>query len=119
MRFAVVAALCAAVAGCADSPVDYGGSLSHKDPKWASAGCQQARAAAADYEVREKQHPGWAAGMLIGPYGLGLAAAIKDHEQKQRKLFARNVHLQCSSLPLPKALQIDPASQAPSQTKYP
>jgi len=119
MRFAVVAALCAVLAGCVDSPVDYGGSLSTQDPKWASPECQQARMAASDYDAREKQHPGWAAGILLGPYGLGLAAAIKEHEQKQRKLFARNIHLQCSSLPLPKALQVDPASQGPSQTKYP
>jgi len=33
--------------------------------------------------------------------------ASKEAEQKQRKLFARQVHLQCSSLPLPKELQGD------------
>ncbi len=111
-----VFALAAASAGCATSPVDYGASLSQQDPKWASPECQQARAAASDYEVREKQHPGWEFAAL-GPYGLGIIAATKEHEQKQRKLQDRQVHLQCSSLPLPEGLQGGPAS--PSQTKYP
>ena len=106
MRIAVSVALAATVAGCATSPVDYGASLSPQDPKWASPDCQQARAAAAAYEVREKQHPGWEFAAL-GPYGLGIIAATKEAEQKQRKLHARDVHLQCSSLPLPKELQGD------------
>ncbi len=72
--------------------------------------------AASDYEVREKQHPGWEF-VALGPYGLGIIAAAKEQEQKQRKLFAREVHLQCSSLPLPKALQGDPSPASP--TKYP
>ncbi len=74
--------------------------------------------AASDYEAREKQHPGWGF-VALGPYGLGIIAAVKEHEQKQRKLFAREVHLQCSSLPLPKALQGDPSPPAASETKYP
>ncbi|SJM28317.1 hypothetical protein BQ8482_110247 [Mesorhizobium delmotii] len=68
-----------------------------------------------------KKQPGWGTGVFLGPYGLGLAAAIKEHQQKQRKLFARAVHLRCSSLPLPKELQSDLSPQAASanQTKYP
>ncbi|TPK93058.1 hypothetical protein FJ934_19530 [Mesorhizobium sp. B2-4-12] len=113
-----MSALAATAAGCATSPVDYGASLSQQDQKWASPACQQARAAASDYELREKQHPGWEFAAL-GPYGLGLIAAVKEHEQKQRKLFARNVHLQCSSRPLPKELQGDTSSAGASQMKYP
>ena len=112
-----MSALAATVAGCATSPVDYGASLSPRDPKWASPGCQQARAAAADYAVREKQHPGWEF-VALGPYGLGIIAATTEAEHKQRKLFARNVHLQCSSLPLPKELQGD-LSPAAAPAKYP
>ncbi|WP_250889135.1 hypothetical protein [Mesorhizobium sp. dw_380] len=107
-----MSALAATVAGCATSPVDYGASLSQQDQKWASPQCQQARAEASDYEVREKQHPGWEFAAL-GPYGLGIIAATKEHEQKQRKLFARTVHLQCSSLPLPKELEGDPSPRMP------
>ena len=111
-------ALAATVSGCATSPVDYGASLSNQDPKWASPACQQARIDASDYAAREKTHPGWGF-VVLGPYGLGLAAAIKEHEQEQRKLFAREVHLACSSLPLPKDLQSDPKAATANQTKYP
>ncbi len=119
MRIALVAALCAAAAGCASSPVDYGASLSQRDPKWASPECQRARTAASDYAAREKEHPGWGFGVLIGPYSMGLVAAVKEHERQQRKLFARNVHLQCSSQPLPKELDFDPQADAPTKTHYP
>lgn len=112
-----MSALAATVAGCATSPVDYGTSLSPQDPKWASPECQQARAAASDYAVREKQHPGWEF-TALGPYGLGIIAATKEAEQKQRKLYARNVHLQCSSLPLPKELQGD-LNPAVAKAQYP
>ncbi|MDX8540476.1 hypothetical protein EN858_11230 [Mesorhizobium sp. M4B.F.Ca.ET.215.01.1.1] len=116
MRIAMSVALAATVAGCATSPVDYEASLSQQDQKWASPECQQARADASDYDAREKNHPGWGF-VVLGPYGLGIIAAVKEHEQKQRKAFAREVHLQCSSLPLPRALQGESSPQAP--TKYP
>lgn len=119
MRIAVIVALCAAAAGCASSPVDYGGSLSQQDPKWASPQCQQARKAASDYAAREKEHPGWGFGVMLGPYSMGLVAAVKEHERQQRKLVARNVHLQCSSQPLPKELDFDPQADAPKKTHYP
>ncbi|MBZ9678666.1 hypothetical protein [Mesorhizobium sp. ES1-1] len=117
MRIALSAAVAATLAGCATSPVDYGTSLSQQDPKFASPECQHARTAAADYAAREKTHPGWAF-VALGPYGMGILAATKEAEQKQRRLFARDVHLQCSSLPLPKQLQGD-LNPAGAQTKYP
>lgn len=119
MRFAMVVALCAAMVGCASSPVDYGASVSQQDPKWASPECQQARTAAADYAQREKDHPGWGMGVLLGPYSMGMVAAIKEHEQQQRRLLARQMHLQCSSQPLPKELDFDPAIYAPKKEHYP
>ncbi|MBN9551982.1 MAG: hypothetical protein EKK31_29340 [Hyphomicrobiales bacterium] len=119
MRIAMIAALGAAVAGCVSSPVDYGASLSQQDPKWASPECQQARAAAADYAQREKDHPGWGMGVLLGPYSMGMVAAVKEHEQQQRRLLARQMHLNCSSQPLPKELDFDPAIYAPKKQHYP
>ena len=119
IRSAVVVALSAAVAGCASSPVDYSASLSQQDPKWASPECQQARTAASDYAAREKEHPGWGFGVLVGPYSMGLVAAAKEHEQQQRRLLARQIHLQCSSRPLPKELDFDPSTYAPKKTHYP
>jgi hypothetical protein len=114
----MLVALAAIVAGCTTSPVDYESSLSQQDQKWASPECQQARVAASGYDAREKQHPGWGF-VALGPYGLGIIAATKEHEQKQRKLVAREVHLQCSSLPLPKELQGGLSHEGANQTKYP
>ncbi|RUW53280.1 MULTISPECIES: hypothetical protein [unclassified Mesorhizobium] len=121
MRIAMglaMSALAATMAGCATSPVDYGASLSQQDQKWATPQCQQARAAASDYAVREKTHPGWEF-VALGPYGLGIIAATKEQEQKQRKRLARDVHLQCSSLPLPQELQGDLGPAGPDKAKYP
>ena len=79
MRIAVIIALGAAAAGCVSSPVDYGASLSQQDPKWASPQRHQARTAASDYAAREKDHPGWGFGVLVGPYSMGLVSAAKEH----------------------------------------
>ena len=117
MRFAMIVALGATVPGCVTSPVDYEAKLSQQDPKWAWPECQKARMAASDYDAREKEHSGWGFGVLLGPYSMGLVASIKQHEQQQRKLFAREMHLQCSSLPLPKELEGAPEAIKP--TKYP
>jgi hypothetical protein len=110
--------LAAALAGCATTPVDYAASLSTQDPKWQSSQCQQARSDAQAYDAREKEHPSWGTGIFLGPYGLGIVSAIKEHEQKQRRAFAREVHMNCSSLPLPKELQPDTSSQG-GPAKYP
>ena len=76
--------------------------------------CEQIREAALNYKERNLN---WAAGLLIGPYGLGLVAAGKEHQEKQRKLFAREMHMRCSSLPLPKELQIKPPSTRRSRKR--
>lgn len=117
MKIAIVVALAGTVAGCASSPADYAASLSSQDPKWSSPQCQKARQDASDYAAREKKHPGWESSLLLGPYSLALVASIKDHEREQRRLFAREVHLQCSSSPLPRNLERATAPTA--ATKYP
>jgi hypothetical protein len=93
------------VAGCTTLPADYAVTLSNQDPKWLSPECEQIREAALNYKERNLN---WSAGLLIGPYGLGLVAAGKEYQEKQRKLFAREMHMRCSSLPLPKELEISP-----------
>ena len=97
--------LTAAIAGCTTSPADYATGLPSQDPKWQSPECQEARAAAAGYEAGERPLY-WSAGALLGPYGLAIVAAGKDHQAKQRKLFVRDMHLKCSSQPLPKELAL-------------
>lgn len=117
MRGSAAAAclLAVIVAGCTTSPADYAAALSTQDPKWQSPECEQIRLAALNYEAGKKKPLSWAAGLVLGPYGLALAAATKEHQEKQRKLFNREMHMRCSSLPLPKELQVDPALAQPSR----
>jgi len=103
----------AMVAGCTTAPADYAATLSNQDPKWLSPECEQIRVQALGYKERNVN---WAAGLLIGPYGLALVAAGKEHQEKQRKLLAREMHMRCSSLPLPKNLQINPSTAQKSSS---
>ena len=102
----IVIGMTAMVSACTTAPADYAATLSERDPKWLSPPCQEIRAEALNYKERNIN---WASGLLIGPYGLALVAAGKEHQEKQRILFARELHMRCSSLPLPKNLQTDPA----------
>lgn len=95
----------ALVSGCAASPTNYATTLSTKDPKWRSKQCQQVRATALAFEAKEKETRKLAPGLLLGPYGIGIALAIKEHQDKQRRQIARDMHMRCSSQPLPKELQ--------------
>ncbi len=97
--------LMALVSSCATSPTNYAATLSTKDPKWRSKQCQQVRATAVAFEAKEKETRKLAPGLLLGPYGIGIALAIKEHQDKQRKQIARDMHMRCSSQPLPKELQ--------------
>jgi hypothetical protein len=99
--------LAAVVAGCMALPSDYAATLSTQDPKWRTPECERARSAGLEY--KEKAAP-WAAGVLLGPYGLAIVAAAKENQEKQRKLRAREIHMQCSSQPLPQHLQINAAA---------
>ncbi len=102
------------IAGCTSTPQEYATTLSAQDPKWASPECQQIRAQALEYKERNVN---WASGLLIGPYGLAIVAAGKEHQEKQRKLLARDMHLRCSSQPLPKNLQISPETTKSGSSK--
>ncbi len=106
-RICAVGVVAAMAAGCTTSPTGYAATLSNQDPKWLSPQCQDIRVAALNYKERNLN---WAGGLLIGPYGLAIVAAGKEHQEKQRKLFARDMHMRCSSLPLPKELRITPST---------
>jgi len=100
-----VSLLSLAAVGCTTSPQNYAATLSSQDPKWQSPQCEEIRAEAVNYEAREKKVSDLAPGLLIGPYGLGIAAAIKENDEKRRKQFVREMHLRCSSSPLPRELE--------------
>jgi hypothetical protein len=102
------------VAGCTSAPTKYTASLSMKDPKWQSAQCQEIRAEAANYK---EQKVSFASGALLGPYGLALAAAGKEHQEKKRRQLAREMHMRCSSQPLPRELRADPMAKPKSNSE--
>jgi hypothetical protein len=108
MPFArLLAAACLlALAACASAPAPT--AFAPSDPKAASPECRQARTAAAEWEATKKPPMNLAVGALMGPYGLALAAASRDHQAKKRRLLARDIHLACSGAPLPANLQISP-----------
>lgn len=100
--------LVAAVAGCTAPPAEYAATLSTQDPKWQSPQCEQIRAEALTYGAGKAKPLNMGTALLMGPYGLAIAAAGREHQEKQRKLFARDMHMRCSSLPLPQNLEIIP-----------
>ncbi|NKC23049.1 hypothetical protein HED50_18310 [Ochrobactrum oryzae] len=104
-RLGFVGLLLMMLVGCTTSPQNYAASLSTQDPKWQSPQCEEIRAKAENYEAGETKVSDLAPGLLIGPYGLGIAAAIKENDEKRRKIFVREMHLRCSSQPLPKELE--------------
>jgi hypothetical protein len=103
---AAAALLCA----CAPKPANYASQLSVQDPKWESAECREIRLAALTYDdkVGQRMAIGLASGLLLGPFGIPIAAAADAEQDEQRKLFSREVHLRCSSTPLPDNLKIQP-----------
>ena len=99
------AGLLAALAGCTTVPSDYAVTLSSQDPKWQSERCRQLRMEAATRDITPDDAFTMRQGVLLGPYGIGIALAGMEHRERQRKEFVREMHLQCSSRPLPRELQ--------------
>lgn len=101
MATCLVAAL---VAGCTSLPTDYAASLPASDPKWNSPQCERARLAASNYKDNNLN---MGIGLLMGPYGLALAAASREQSEKRRRALSRDLHVQCSSQPLPRNLEAE------------
>ncbi len=95
------------LAGCTSTPDKYAASLSTTDPKWETQECRDIRLKALEFDnkVGQRVAIGVGVGLLLGPFGLPIAAASDAEREEARRLFAREVHLRCSSLPLPKNLQ--------------
>jgi hypothetical protein len=119
MRRLTAVVLLLALSACTSVPAEYATTLSTQDPKWTSPECKQIRLAALNYDdkVGQRMAIGMASGLLLGPFGLPLAIAADANQEQKRKLFAREVHMRCSSLPLPKELRLDPGgNNAPKTT---
>lgn len=107
------AVLLLALGGCSKTvPAEYASTLSPADPKWQTESCRQMRAEAARYDVDPEGTFTLGKGVLLGPYGIGMAVAGMEHRENKRRQFARDLHLQCSSRPVPQALEVSPMRAA-------
>jgi len=102
-----VVALAVLAAGCSPKPANYASTLATTDPKWESDECRDIRLAALSYDDKTGQRLaiGLASGLLLGPFGIPIAAAADADQDEQRRMFSRELHMRCSSLPLPDSLK--------------
>ncbi|WP_074471707.1 hypothetical protein [Bosea sp. BIWAKO-01] len=108
---AVVGLICV---GCTTQPASYAGSLNHSDRKWQSAACKEARQKAENYASAETEH--LKSSVMIGvlsPSSALAAVNVTNQQNVRRKQFNRDLHLRCSSAPLPGDLTNIPEIQAP------
>lgn len=98
----------AILAGCTPTPDKYAATLPENDPKWNSKDCKDIRIAALNFDnkVGSRMAIGLGAGLLLGPFGIPLAAAADGEREDARRAFAREVHMRCSSKPLPPNLVV-------------
>jgi hypothetical protein len=79
-----------ALAGCAAAnPQETSLKLNMQDPLYDTADCRAARQTALLYDdkVPQRAAEGVAIGLLLGPFGLPIAAGIDANQDKQRKLL--------------------------------
>jgi len=94
------------LAGCAPDPKTMSGNYLD-DPKYNTEECKDMRQKALDYNDRTLSRIGTGAalGLFLGPFGIPLAAGADVKQNEERKAWAREVHLACSSDPLPENLK--------------
>lgn len=94
--------------GCTPTPAKYAASLPEDDPKWNTQECKDIRLQALNFDnkVGSRVAIGLASGLLLGPFGLPIAAAADGEREDARRDYAREVHVRCSSKPLPSNLAV-------------
>lgn len=111
ISIAVLGLLCA---GCATQPEAYVSSLSHSDRKWQSSACREARQGAANYAAVESERLKSSAMIgLLSPSGTLATVNVTNQQNVRRRQFNRDLHLACSTAPLPDDLKNIPELQPP------
>lgn len=102
------------ISSCAPKPQIYAESLALTDPKYNSPDCKEIRLKALGYDdkVGQRAAIGLASGLLLGPFGIPIAVAVDSSQNEERRVFAREVHLRCSSQPLPENLKSETEKQS-------
>lgn len=103
----------ATLAGCAAQPQRTITELSAMDPKFNSRECLDIRSKALTYDDKtgERMAIGVVSGLLLGPFGLPIAASADASQNEQRKAFNREIALRCMSNPPPPEPPPAPAPQ--------
>jgi hypothetical protein len=116
MKKGVIFACCLVLSGCMSTPVKYAASLPQDDPKWNSKECKDIRLKALTYDDKlgGRVAIGIGAGILLGPFGIPIAAMADANQNEVRKAWDREVHMACSSRPLPEKLKEKPKPKTAS-----
>lgn len=97
MRILVVLSCVALATGCAANPKKTALRLNAEDPAFTSTDCRAARNAALDYNDRvyTRMGVGFATGLLLGPFGIPLAAMADAHQNDERKMLNDEITKRC------------------------
>jgi len=100
--------------GCSTAPASYVGSLSPADRKWQTQACRDVRGRAANFDSEEKERLKTSAMIgLLSPSSALATANVTNQQNIRRRQFNRELHLKCSSAPLPDDLTNIPEIQPP------
>jgi hypothetical protein len=115
----IIVGTIALVSSCTATPDKYAASLPQNDPKYNTQECKDIRLQALSFDNKtgSRMAIGLASGLLLGPFGLPIAAASDAEREEARKLFAREIHMRCSSKPLPKNLEVKPDEKSAAKPR--
>lgn len=101
MRAAIIGVSASVLVGCAARPQMTTRQLSADDPKFNSPECLDIRARALSYNDRvgERLAVGVVSGLLLGPFGIPIAAAADIQQNQERETFNREIALRCMTNP--------------------
>lgn len=93
----LVLACIGTLSACASKPQVTLGKLDNVDPKFNSPECLDIRGRALTYDdkVGERVAVGLVTGLLLGPFGIPIAAAADVAQDQERKAFNREITLRC------------------------
>lgn len=114
MKWQISAGALLVCAGCAAPPQAYVDSLRVSDAKFQSSACKAIRQKANGYEQEENERLKSSAMIgLMSPSSALATVNVTNQQNIRRRQFNRELHLKCSSLPLPDDLTNIPEIQPP------
>lgn len=118
---AAMSAMTLILAGCATNPQETLGTLNQADPKYESQSCLDARNAALAYndKVMSRVGTGLVLGLLLGPFGIPIAAAVDMNQNDQRKWMNAEMERRCQTGSPVAEAQVQPPAPTPATTPAP